>query len=195
MNWKLLLSISTTVLIPVVAIGFIVVERVGLVDSIAGLDGVEEVAGRMESSYQPGVDRRIGPDERAWPAIRSLIDKYSTAELPSNQEPTALARFVAIASGSVQVGPDQFAEWTAPTTPIALIYGPIDGSLQASDVVVVGDIGDLRDWMERRRADIRFWFLDIVIALLLVFLSASVVFAQYKSRTALTGGGRPSRRE
>jgi hypothetical protein len=163
---KAVLQLASAVLIPACAIGFVVVERAGLLDYYLGHDAVLEVAARLETSYAENVDRQIGPDERAWRPLLRLIRKYSTATLPDNREPVMLARSVAIASAKLDIGQGQPAEWTAPSTPIILIYSDWPGhEVPPKEYRVVGTIGDLRAWVDRSRADLRFWIQDLSLAL------------------------------
>ena len=163
---KAVLQLTSAVLIPACAIGFVVTERAGALDHYFGYDSVLDVAARLETSYAENVDRQIGADERAWRPLLRLIRKYSTARLPSSREPVMLARSVAVASAKASIGPGEIAEWTAPSTPIILIYADWPGhAAPPNDYRVVGTIGDLRVWVERSRSDIRFWFQDFSIAL------------------------------
>jgi hypothetical protein len=76
------------------------------------------------------------------------------------------ARGQAITSAKTAAG-----EWTAPTTPIVLLYrkwpDPGSGDLKfGEDAFVVGTIGDLHDWVRRDRADFDFVWRTILFGLL-----------------------------
>lgn len=59
-------------------------------------------------------------------------------------------------------------EWTAPTTPIALLYKEWPGHrfVGPEDVVFVGTIGDLHAWMQRDESDFDFLIRTILFGTL-----------------------------
>jgi hypothetical protein len=61
--------------------------------------------------------------------------------LPAGQEPKAIARYRAVLSGEEPIG-GAIAEWTAPSTPIVLIYGTGKVLEKGDGAIVVGNIGD-----------------------------------------------------
>ena len=95
------------------------------------------------------------PGDRAWPAVMRVITRYSRAQLLTGREPRVFAQFVAIASAQNEAA---HGEWTAPTTPVALLYKewPGHGFVPPEDVVFVGTIGDLRTWIQRDESDFDF---------------------------------------
>lgn len=159
------------VLLPLIALAFVAGDRVGVLDRLLGLNEVEAVASRFETSYAH-VDRQVGPDEPAWQPLLALINRYTTADLPKGRQPTMLARAVAVASDRL---PNSDAEWTAPTTPIMLVYGEASArAVPAQDVLIVGTIGDLRSWPEQRRTDLRFLFQDIFVSVVSLIVAVVV---------------------
>jgi hypothetical protein len=77
------------------------------------------VAAHFDSSYSEDAGLPVGPGDKAWPAVMRVITKYSHAQLPIGKEPKVFVRFVAVASAKNDAAR---GEWTAPTTPIALLY-------------------------------------------------------------------------
>ena len=160
-------QIVSAFVLPLLAFGFVIFERCGLFDWYFGHDAVLEVESRLETSYAAGVDRQVGPDEKAWKPLLRLIQKYSTATLREDKEPKVFARYVAVASGKIDNNSKVVAEWTAPSTPIVLDYRSVPGHGQTASLdefQIVGSIGDIRLWVDRSRADLRFWVQDISLA-------------------------------
>ncbi|HTZ68707.1 MAG TPA: hypothetical protein VMB83_14835 [Roseiarcus sp.] len=98
-----------------------------------------------------------------------VITKYSHAQLPAGRKPWVFARFVAVASAQNEAA---HGEWTAPTTPVALLYKewPGHGFVPPEDVVFVGTIGDLHTWIQKDEGDFDF----LVRTILFGALSACV---------------------
>jgi hypothetical protein len=179
------LRLASAVLVPGVVLLFTVSERAGLWDWWYGHDFVIEVAERFETSHAEDVDRQVGPDERAWIPTLRLIRRYSAAELPSERAPKILARGAALASGKQPIGPGRIVEWTAPATPILLVYTERSGrQVEAEDVLVVGSIGDLRGWVDRSRNDIRFNGHDGFLGLIALLLSIVLWVSEETKQTA-----------
>jgi hypothetical protein len=114
-----------------------------------------------------------------------VIAKYSSARLPIGREPRVFARFVAVASARDEAG---HGEWTAPTTPVALLYKewPGHGEVPPGDFVLVGTIGDLRTWIQRDETDFDF----LIRTILFGALSASVgVFLALPDKEIGSGEG------
>ena len=130
--------------LPLVTLSFVVLNYYGLWDYVRGLHHVREIATRMETSYAEDVKRVIRPGQPGWDTMVSLIRRYSSAQLPANREPKLLARFVAVASAKLDIGPGQIAEWTAPSTPLVLIYIEWPGQpVEPADYRIVAGYSDL----------------------------------------------------
>lgn len=61
---KAALQFASAIGIPLLALTFVISDRVGFFDWLLGHDVVLEVASRMETSYAGGVDRRLGQTKR-----------------------------------------------------------------------------------------------------------------------------------
>ena len=117
-----LLRLFASVVLPLLTIVFLVIDWSGGWDRFFGLNHVEAIAARLETSYAKNIDRQIGPDEEGWKPLLRLIEKYSNVQLPKDLEPKVLARSVAIQSAQMELGERKIVEWTAPATPIILLY-------------------------------------------------------------------------
>jgi hypothetical protein len=149
----------------------VVSNRFGVWDRWYGLHHLEKVAANFETSYAHNVTRRVLPGDPAWKPLLRLINKYSTADLPKDREPKALVRSKAVLSNAIEAKNEVVAEWTAPTTPIILLYKE-SLSIEPQDYRHVGSIGDLRTWVTRSKDDFRFLVQDVSLALFsLVFAS------------------------
>jgi len=168
------LELTSAVLVPLFILSFIVSDRLGLLDWWFGHDEVLAIAQRFETSYADNVDRQVGRDEPGWKPILRLIRRYSNVEWSREEEPFMLSRFAAVASGKIEVGRGQIAEWTSPGTPLALLFGEPTESVPIEQLRVVGTIGDLRLWVDQSRDDIRFIVQDLALGGLALLVGAMV---------------------
>lgn len=177
----LMLKFVAAVIIPSVVLVFVISMRVGIWDRWFGLDKVEKVAEKFESSYSSDASHPVRIGDPAWTPILRLISKYSNVDLPKDKEPRVLARFVAVLSGKTDLGQGRIAEWTAPSTPIALLYRDWPGQdVPREDYRIVGTIGDLRAWINRSKDDFRFVMQDILLAVLSITLGAIIWVTEAK---------------
>jgi len=161
------LKFVAAIIIPLIVLSFVISMRVGCWDRFFGLDKVEKVAENFESSYKPNVSHTVRVGDPAWNPLMRLISKYSNVDLPKDREPRVLARFVAVLSGKTDLGQGKIAEWTAPSTPIVVIYRDWPGqNVSTQDYRIVGTISDLRTWINRSKDDFRFIIQDILLAIL-----------------------------
>jgi hypothetical protein len=131
-------------------------------------DMVEKVAERFDLSYSRDAGLPVQRGDPEWIPLLKLIRRYSPhrGELPKDRPPMTVARFQAITAAQTAAG-----EWTAPTTPVALLYrkwpDPGSGTFKpGQDAFIVGTIGDLHDWIRRDRADFDFLWRTIIFGLL-----------------------------
>lgn len=78
-------------------------------------------------------------------------------------------------SSKIDLGDGRMAEWTAPTTPIYLLYHDLPA--EKGDAVQVGNIEDLHNWVERSKSDFRFYVQDIFLGLFSFALGAFIWIA------------------
>jgi hypothetical protein len=85
------------------------------------------------------------------------------------------------------MGPGRIAEWTAPSPPILLSYVDWPGNaVTPSDYRIVGTIGDLRVWVDKRRADFHFLARDILLSISSVVIGVLIWLAE---RARITASG------
>jgi hypothetical protein len=169
---KRTLELVSAVIIPFCILIFVVSQRVGFWDWWFGLNDVEKVAVNFETSYASDASHPVRPGDPSWQPLLILIRNYSHVDLPKGREPKVFARSVAISSQKMDLGDGKFAEWTAPTTPIILIYRDWPGqTVPPTDYRIVGSIADLRTWINRSKDDFRFIVQDFSLTFL------SLVFA------------------
>jgi hypothetical protein len=189
-----LLQLLSAVAIPVFYLIFVTADHTGLLDKFLGLDLVEDVSERFEISYAEDASRPVRPDEPAWRPLLSLIERYTTVDLPQDKEPKVFARQVAVISAKTDLPGGGYAEWTAPTTPVLLIYREWPGqTVPREDVRIVGTIGDIRLWVEQRRAELRFLFQDIFLGLLAVTLASVIWFGDFRKEKKGKGSSSPEK--
>jgi hypothetical protein len=148
-----------------VSVLFAISVYLGVWSEWRGNNLVAAVAARFDKSYSEDASRPVRPSDKEWPPLIRIIKKYSHADLPTDKEPRVLARAVAIAS--VKVDASGF-EWTAPTTPLYLMYRdwPGRGDVPASDVRIVGTIEDLHNWIRNDAADFDYLVRTIIFGVL-----------------------------
>jgi hypothetical protein len=155
--------------VSIASVLFAIGTYLGVLNEWRGDNLLSDLATRFDSSYPQDAGRPVRPGDEAWPVVMRVIKKYSHAQLLPGREPRVFARFVAVAAAQNQAA---HGEWTAPTTPIALLYKewPGHGFVGPEDVVFVGTIGDLHAWMQRDESDFDF----LVRTILFGTLSACV---------------------
>jgi hypothetical protein len=116
------LKFVAAVVLPLLYLSSIVSQRLGVWDWWFGLNEIEKVASHFETSYDPDVSRQVRESDLAWKPLLRLIRRYSIVTLPANRQPKVVACFAAITSAKIDVGQGRMAEWTAPTTPLVLLY-------------------------------------------------------------------------
>jgi hypothetical protein len=123
---------------------------------------LEALAARLDLSYAE-VNRVVRPEEPEWRPLLRVIASYTHVDLPRDKEPVVFARGTAIASAKAD-----FGEWTAPTTPIVLIYKqwPGQGDLKPKDYRIVGTIQDLHEWVRKDETDFDFVCRPIILGIL-----------------------------
>jgi hypothetical protein len=179
---KLLLRILSLVL-PILYTGFLVADRAGLWARWQGLDRAERVAERFEQSYAPNASAPVNVGDPEWEPLLRLIYKYSHASFPKDKQPQTIARFRAVISGKEE-GPEGqlIGEWTAPSTPFALVYRPWPGQpIPKDDYRVVGTIGDMRAWITRSKDDLRFLVKDVIFVLFSFAVGLSLLLHEHRT--------------
>ena len=154
----------------IAGVAYLILDHAGYIDQWRGIDALEAIAARFDLSYAPGASQPVRPNDPEWRAVISLIYRYSKADLPRDREPKILARSVAISSGEVGTPDNPIAEWTAPGTPLLLLYVDWPGQqtqVSKADFRSIGSIADFHRWMEQDRADFKFLFYDVALGLLL----------------------------
>jgi hypothetical protein len=169
----------TGVVLSILSVAFAVVSYTTRWDWWLHDDMVEKVAGRFDLSYANGASSPVQRGDPEWTPLLRLIEQYSPSrgELPKDRPPMTFARTQAITSAQTAAG-----EWTAPTTPVALLYRkwPDPGSgvfKPGQDAFIVGTIGDLHDWVRRDRADFDFVWRTIVFGLLSACVGVTLALA------------------
>lgn len=167
-----------------VAVLFASLSYWGFWDFLRGDDLLIGLAQRLDTSYAE-VSRQVRPVDPEWEPLMRVITHYTHADLPKNRQPVVFARFVAVSSFKTDAG-----EWTAPTTPMALLYkqwpAPGTGPFKINqDAWIVGTLGDLHEWIRRDEGDFDFVWRTIIFGALSVCVGA---FLALPDRTSKVGG-------
>jgi hypothetical protein len=178
---KFLLNLLLLIL-PLLYVGFVIADRFGVWDHLTGLDLVEQAAANFELSYAPNASTPVRVGDKEWGPLLKLCYQYSTAQFPNDKQPLLFARFVAISSGRTPPEGPITAEWTAPSTPLALLYHdwPSHGDIQPADLRVVGTIGDLREWISKAKDRRRFLLQDVFLGTFTPLLGFAVFWIDWK---------------
>lgn len=158
-------------LIPLVLyLAFIIPENAGLWDQLLGLNSAREVADRFEKSVGPDDAVPVKVGDKAFGPLITLIRKYSSAKLDQGKTPRVIARLQASVYDAQRLGPDgKLSQWSSPATPIVVFYYDWPSVRFPGDIVpndlytVVGTLGDLHSWIDRRHEDLHFEVIDLVL--------------------------------
>jgi hypothetical protein len=175
-RWKSALAVLA-VSIPFVVVLFVVADHLGVLDSLTGLAEVEAVSERFNRSYSEDASTPVRSNDKAWQPLLALVQRYSSASLPSDRQPRVIARLTAPqAIRNPPTGPIE-SEWTPSTTPLLLLYKDWPGnSVDPQDYRIIGSIGDLQEWIMREKDRRRVLAIDIFFGIcagvvgLLIFL-------------------------
>ena len=155
------------VVISILSVSFAVMTLFGGWNYLRGDDLVSEVAARFDNSYSSDASIPVRPADKEWSPLIRIVTKYTHAELPHDRSPHVFARFSAVSSAKTEIAGNILAEWTAPTTPIALIYKDWPGQdVPKEDYRIVGTIQDLHEWIRRDEADFDFIWRTIIFGIL-----------------------------
>src|ERR1700690_447088 len=120
-KWKRRLTFIT-LLLPFLYTGFIIADRYGTWDELSGLGLVEQVSERFDLSYGEDASNPVRVGDKEWEPLLKLVYEYSPADFDKSKEPRVIARFQASLSTRTPAEGPLIAQWTAPSTPLALIY-------------------------------------------------------------------------
>jgi hypothetical protein len=165
-KWKRTLTVVTLIL-PFLYTAFIITDRYGLWDELSGLDLVEGVSARFDLSYADNASLPVRVGDREWWPLLKIIRNYSGVKLRADKEPRVIARFRASFSTRTPREGPIYSEWTAPSTPIAVIYQdwPTNSGkgVPQQQWQIIGTIGDLKDWIAKVKDSRRFLVEDIFL--------------------------------
>jgi hypothetical protein len=153
------------VVVSALSVIFAIMTYLGLWNVLRGDNLLAEVATRFDRSYAEDAGLPVRPGDREWRPIMRVIRRYSHAQLPTDKEPRVFARSVAVTSAKNEAAR---AEWTAPTTPVMLLYKewPGHGVVTPDDYRIVGTIEDLHNWIRSDEADFDFLVRTIIFGAL-----------------------------
>lgn len=151
----------------ILALLILIFEYLGGLDRLLNIPLLDGVAIRFEQSYGREAARPIRPSDKEWAPTIKLIMEHTRTNLPRDRQPLVIARSVAVLSAQEPIGNGQIAQWTAPSTPILVLYKRWPGnSVGPEDYRVVGTIGDLRSWIADYREKWKFYVNDLLFAIL-----------------------------
>lgn len=176
-------------ILPFLYLGFILADRAGVWDRLGGLDLVEQAAARFELSYAPDASKPVRVGDKAWEPLLKLVYGYSHAQFPAEKTPRVIGRSVAVSSSRLpEEGPVE-AEWTAPSTPLLLLYRDWPGNtVPREDYRIIGTIGDLREWISKAKDYRRFLVQDVFLGTFTPLLGFAVFLIDRKDERQRSEG-------
>jgi hypothetical protein len=180
-GFKPILKFLAAAVMPSLYLAFIITDHYEAWDRVRGLNEVKIVAARMNVSYAEA-KRQYWPSDKEWIPTLALITRYTKAQLPQGKSPVMIARYKAVASAKIDITPGSSAEWTAPTTPLVLLYR--DPPLSMDDAVIVGDIGDLSVWIDKSKSDFRFLIQNVLLGVFSIALAVLIWSVEHRSKKA-----------
>ena len=175
------------VAVSVLSVAFAVLTYLGVWNELRGDNLVAALAARLDTSYAE-VPRQVREADKEWLPLMRLIRNNTHVDLPKDRKPIVFARFVAVASFKQDSG----AEWTAPTTPIVLLYKDLNqGALSKDDWITIGTIEDLHNWVRTDVADFDFLVRTIMFGILSVCVGVFLALPDKPKpeANASSGGG------
>jgi hypothetical protein len=146
-------SLALSLAVPILTLVLVIMEQLGALDWWLGLNQVRRVARNLSLSVA-SVQRQFTPSDREWGPTLRLIRYYTKSSLPAGKEPNAIVRGQAVLGGAQALPGGAIAEWTAPSTPMFLVYGAGKVVAKGDHGIFVGGIGDLSIWIEQ---DLNWW--------------------------------------
>jgi hypothetical protein len=179
------------VILPLLYLGFILAERAGVWDRLSGLDLVEEATARFELSYASNASEPVRVGDKEWEPLLKLVYRYSHAQFPVEKQPRVIARFKASLSTRTPTDGPVESEWTAPSTPLALLYRDWPGNeVTREDYRIIGTIGDLREWISKAKDYRRFLVQDVFLGTFTPLLGFAVFLIDRKTEQQRSKGER-----
>lgn len=150
-----------------VSVVFAILTYLGVWNYLRGDTLLVDLAARFDKSYTEDAGRPVRPTDKEWAPLIRVISKYTHAALPTDKQPLLFARSVAVLSEKREEA-GTGAEWTAPTTPIMLIYKewPTHGPVTPDDYRTVGTLEDLHNWVRNDGNDFDFLVRTIFFGIL-----------------------------
>lgn len=127
----------------------------------------------VRRSHQPGIRSSTEADR-----FRSAPDSWGSVFVPLRAN---VSTFL-----SARTPPDStvFSEWTAPSTPLFLIYRDWPGNdVPKEDYRVIDTIGDLRDWISKAKDYRRFLVQDVFLGTFTPLLGFALFLIDWKTET------------
>jgi hypothetical protein len=176
---KRILKFIAAAIMPAFYLTFVIADHYGIWDEMRGLNEVKAVAARMSVSYAEA-KRQYWPSDKEWKPTLALIARYTDTKLPPGKSPLMIARYKAVASANIEIAPGKYAEWTAPATPLVLVYR--DPPQSFDDAVVVGTIGDLPMWIDKSKNDFRFLIQNVLLGLFSLSLGILIWTVEHRAK-------------
>lgn len=176
---KPILKFLAAAVMPALYLAFVVTDHYEVWDRVRGLNDVKAVAARMSISYAEA-KRQYWPRDKEWEPTLALITRYTKFQLPQGRTPVMIARYKAVASAQIEIPGGENAEWTAPTTPLVLLYSDPPKN---EDTVIVGDIGDLFVWIDKSKSDFRFLIQNVLLGIFSITLGVLIWAVEHATKS------------
>jgi hypothetical protein len=147
-----------------ISVVFAALSFAGFWNDFRGDNLLDALARRLDTSYATDVSRQVRSHDPEWQPLMRVIRSYSVTNLPKDRSPVVFARTSAVLSAQSNAG-----EWTAPTTPIVLLYKELSPDFPLSpgqDAFIVGTLGEFHEWIRRDEGDFDFFWRTLIFGTL-----------------------------
>lgn len=180
---RFLLKIFLIAFIPILTLGFNVFEKTPWYSCLFSIHGVESaITKRLTTQYGDShrliIDRQHNKEE--FDDLWKLILKYSDAKIPKNT-PKVISR-VAIENGAYVTIPKKGKVILIPdSAPILALYCTeqqvLRGECKGEDSLMIGTVGDIKQWLEKKRQTIRST-VDLILSVVSIVLGLALELRQ-----------------
>jgi len=180
---RLFLKVFLIGVIPMATLGFNVFEKTPLYSRLLSIHGVESaITKKLTTQYGDRhrliIDRQQSKEE--FDDLWKLALNYSSAKLP--QKPPNLISRLAIENGTFVIIPQKGKVYLIPdSVPVFALYCSIqqvmNNECEGADSVMIGTVGDIKEWLAKRRWNIRST-VDLILSVVSVILGLIVELHQ-----------------
>lgn len=185
-NLKLILKIFLIAIIPLLTLGFSVFEKTPLYSWIINIHGVESALSKRLTTQYGDSHRLIlkrQQNKEEFDDLWKLVLKYSDAEI-SRHNPILISR-MAIENGAYVITPQKNKVVLIPdSVPVVALFCTEQqlsrGECKGKDSIIVGTVGDVKQWIEKKRQVFRST-VDLILSIVSILFGLALELRQPNS--------------